>query len=219
MILVLCRLGRHTCRVPRTAAALRHNVVSAVLATATLVSWLIVSLLHTGTFRLIVYNQSLLRFGGVTTASLSSGEWWRLLTSQFLHVYFLHAVLNAAAVAVIGSQVERIVGRWPFVLLYFCAGTAGQLSAVAGAPGIVITGASHAALGLAAGALVLLARKEHSRVQLLAPLSYVVIQVALDLMFAGIIKLPHFVSFGVGACLAAFWQGRAGAARRSAPTT
>jgi rhomboid protease GluP len=184
-----------------------------------LASWLIVSLVHTGTFTFVVCNQSLLRYGGVTAASLSSGEWCRLLTSQFLHVYFPHAVLNAAAVAVIGSQIERVVGRWRFVILYLCAGTAGQLSAVAGTPEIVATGASQAALGLAAGALVLLVRNEQSRVQAFAPLGYVVIQVALDLMFAGIIKLPHVVSFGVGACVAASWRCRTGETRRAGPTT
>ena len=183
------------------------------MAAAILGSWVVVSMVHTGRVGFVVYNQSLIRYGGVTAAALGGGEWWRLLTSQFLHVYLLHAVLNAAAVAVVGSQLERAVGTWRFIVVYLCAGTAGQISAVATMPDIVATGASQAALGLAAAALVLQVHKNRSRVLSVAAPGYVVIQVALDFLFAAKIKLPHIVSFGVGACVAAYWKYRSGRAQ------
>lgn len=142
-----------------------------------------------------------IEYAGATAATIAAGQWWRLLTSQFVHVYFAHALLNAAAVIVVGSQLESALGSARVVVTCLVAGIAGQLTAIAIAPTIVATGASQAAIGLCAAALVLYRRQRAS----LPAVAYLVIQAVLDLAFAGRIKLPHIVSFVVGALLGSCW--------------
>ena len=174
----------------------RASALSAALIVAV---WIIVGL-RASRELLVVPNQSLLRFGGVTAETLGRGEWWRLITSQFLHVYFLHALLNAGAILVIGSMVERAFGTARWICAFLVAGTCGQLVAVVIAPSIVATGASQAALGLSAVALVAAARVRSPRLAL-APAIYLAIQMGLDLAFAQQIKSPHVASFIIGLVL------------------
>jgi hypothetical protein len=63
-------------------------------------------------------------------------------------------------------------------------------------PAIVATGASPAVLG-AAGFAVVTSFRSHVR-GLALPLAYIVVQAALDLLFAHRLKLPHVTSFVFG---------------------
>jgi len=174
------------------------------LAASIVVAWIVVSLVHTGGLQFFVRNQALVRYGGVTAARLADGEWWRLIVSQFLHVYLLHALLNAIAILAIGSQLERIISTWRFLLAYVLCGIVGQIVAVAMAPMTVATGASQAALGIAAIAMVIALQQKH-RWLLVTAVAYIVIQVFLDLGFAHRLKPPHLASFGFGLLLALCW--------------
>jgi rhomboid protease GluP len=61
-----------------------------------------------------------------------NGEWWRLLTSIFLHYGWMHLLFNMLGMNAIGPFVERVIGWWRYILLYFGAGLgAGVLMLVA----------------------------------------------------------------------------------------
>lgn len=75
-------------------------------------------------------STTLLRFGAVDGATLRAGGWWRLLTSQFLHVEPAHLLFNVVGLLVLGGMLEREFGHWRFAILYFGAGTVGQLASV-----------------------------------------------------------------------------------------
>ncbi|MEM7232440.1 MAG: rhomboid family intramembrane serine protease, partial [Planctomycetota bacterium] len=50
------------------------------------------------------------------------GEYWRLLTSSFLHGNLLHIVLNTVGLIYVGRIVERWLGTWRFLgAFFFCA--------------------------------------------------------------------------------------------------
>jgi rhomboid protease GluP len=51
-----------------------------------------------------------------------SGEYWRMLTSLFLHFGPLHLLFNLYALFVIGPGLERIIGSTRFALYYLLAG-------------------------------------------------------------------------------------------------
>jgi len=51
-----------------------------------------------------------------------SGEYWRMLTSLFLHYGPLHLIVNLYALFVIGPGLERIIGSVRFALYYLLAG-------------------------------------------------------------------------------------------------
>jgi rhomboid protease GluP len=50
------------------------------------------------------------------------GEYWRMLTSLFLHYGPLHLIVNLYALFVIGPGLERIIGSVRFALYYMLAG-------------------------------------------------------------------------------------------------
>jgi membrane associated rhomboid family serine protease len=90
-------------------------------------------------------------------AVADGGEWWRLVTSAFLHVDILHLALNMIALWIIGPLVERMIGRLRFALIYGVSLMAGAAGAVLVSPRSVTAGASGAIYGLL-GALVILFR-------------------------------------------------------------
>ena len=80
-----------------------------------------------------------------------SGQWWRLLTSMFLHFGVIHIGLNMWCLLMLGSLAERLMGRAAFLVLYFATGLAGSLLSVAVHPEIVSAGASGAVFGVTGG--------------------------------------------------------------------
>ena len=81
------------------------------------------------------------------------GEWWRLLTSGFLHFGIIHLGFNMYLLYVLGQMLERAIGRVRFGLVYLAAllgGSAGSLLLDEGLAG----GASGAVFGLMGLAVV-----------------------------------------------------------------
>lgn len=58
---------------------------------------------------------------------LNGKEWWRLITSMFLHVDLDHLIGNMLMLYLAGELVERYIGKRKFAILYFLSGTAGSL--------------------------------------------------------------------------------------------
>ncbi|MFC4558813.1 rhomboid family intramembrane serine protease [Virgibacillus kekensis] len=80
-------------------------------------------------------------------AILEDGEWWRIVSSMFLHIGFLHLLMNMLAVYYLGTAVERIYGSFRFIIIYFLAGIGGGLASFAFNTSIA-AGASGALFGL-----------------------------------------------------------------------
>lgn len=85
------------------------------------------------------------------------GEWWRLITSAFLHANILHLALNMFALWNLGPLVERSMGRTRFGIIYAASLMAGSAGALLVDPQAFTAGASGAIYGLL-GALVVLFR-------------------------------------------------------------
>ncbi|WP_157722088.1 rhomboid family intramembrane serine protease [Tumebacillus avium] len=75
------------------------------------------------------------------------GEWWRLLTSVFLHYDLTHIMFNMVTLYFFGRIAERIFGMPRFFVIYVLAGIAGSLLSVAFSPHNSL-GASGAVFGL-----------------------------------------------------------------------
>jgi len=68
---------------------------------------------------------------GVCVSSLVwSGEVWRLLTATFLHGGWLHLLLNMYGLHLLGSALERAIGTWRFLVVYFVAGIFGFMASL-----------------------------------------------------------------------------------------
>ena len=86
---------------------------------------------------------------------VAQGEWWRLITSAFLHASLLHIAFNMYFLWFVGSAVEQALGRGRFLLIYFVSALAGSAGALVLTPATFTVGASGALFGLLGAALVL----------------------------------------------------------------
>jgi rhomboid protease GluP len=78
-----------------------------------------------------------------------SGEWWRLLTSAFIHIGIIHIALNMWCLWDLGPILERLMGWKAFLVTYVVSGIAGSETSVAWRPLGGGAGASGAIFGLA----------------------------------------------------------------------
>lgn len=86
----------------------------------------------------------------------SSHEYWRLLSSGFLHDGILHIAFNMFFLYVAGAMLEPAIGTVNFLAVYFVSLLAGSFGALLFQPGIPTVGASTACFGVL-GALIVVA--------------------------------------------------------------
>ena len=82
-----------------------------------------------------------------------SGQWWRLVTSMFVHFGLIHLGLNMWCLWNLGRAAEQLLGRFSYILAYFVSGIFGSIASVYWHPQAAGAGASGAIFGLA-GVLV-----------------------------------------------------------------
>jgi membrane associated rhomboid family serine protease len=94
-------------------------------------------------------EDDLFRLFAQINALIAEGEWWRIFTVVLLHASITHILFNMWALWVLGPQIERGVGTWPFVSLYLAsAGMGGVFAYYLGDIGDIAVGASGAIFGL-----------------------------------------------------------------------
>jgi membrane associated rhomboid family serine protease len=92
-----------------------------------------------------LFSSPLAGVGGLEVAAVAAGEWWRILTSGFLHVGLIHLGMNMIALVALGPALERELGRARFAALYL-------VGLVTASLGPVLVGAEGATVG-ASGAI------------------------------------------------------------------
>ncbi|HSB11641.1 MAG TPA: rhomboid family intramembrane serine protease [Blastocatellia bacterium] len=75
-------------------------------------------------------------------------QYWRLVTSIFIHIGLIHLLINNYALWIIGQEIERIYGSSRFVVLYVATGILGSIGSYAFNPQATSAGASGAIFGL-----------------------------------------------------------------------
>ena len=57
-----------------------------------------------------------------------NNQWWRLITSMFVHIYLLHLVMNMFSLLILGPFVEKLYGSAKFVVFWMVSGIAGSVA-------------------------------------------------------------------------------------------
>jgi len=91
---------------------------------------------------------------------VDQGDWWRLISSAFLHYTVLHIAFNMLALWWFGRALESALGPFRFGLLYFVSALAGSAGALIDQPLAPTVGASGAIFGIF-GAAFVLERQRH----------------------------------------------------------
>jgi membrane associated rhomboid family serine protease len=100
-----------------------------------------------------IYNM-----GGLFGPAVSEGgDWWRIITSGFVHVSIFHIGFNMLLLYFMGRLLEPAIGTLRFTVLYFVCLIAGSFVALWFSPDAVSAGASGAIFGVL-GATFIIAR-------------------------------------------------------------
>jgi len=95
-------------------------------------------------------------YGPYTTG----GEWWRLITSTFIHIGIIHIALNMYALYMAGVYLEPMLGKGRYIVAYLCTGVLASVASIWWhGSSTVSAGASGAIFGLYGVFLALLSTK------------------------------------------------------------
>src|SRR5690349_10326781 len=97
--------------------------------------------------------QQAIAFGADFGPLTFNGQWWRLVTSMFVHFGIIHIGLNMWCLWNLGRAAEVFLGRFSYLLAYFASGIFGSIASVYWHPLAAGAGASGAIFGMA-GVLV-----------------------------------------------------------------
>jgi len=112
--------------------------------------------LDTRAFESLSQTSFLIDWGGNVPALTLSGEYWRLFSSMFLHIGFLHLAINMLALWSLGIILEARMRSWVFLGVYMLSGLCGSLVTALWHRGefFLSCGASGAILGIFGAAIV-----------------------------------------------------------------
>jgi membrane associated rhomboid family serine protease len=91
--------------------------------------------------------------GAITAAALIEGQWWRLLTAGFVHIGFLHLLMNMVFLYLAGRFLELMWGPIRYLVIYLAAVLGGCCLSVVHHVGLS-AGASGGVCGLLAAEAV-----------------------------------------------------------------
>lgn len=127
---------------------------------------------------------------------VNDGEYYRLVTSAFLHLSLLHIGANMLALILIGPAVERLLGWWRYLAMYLVAAVGGSAAVFAFGDEFTATaGASGAIFGLFGACLVLVRKLSLDPQWLIAT---IVLNFAITFSVPGISELGHLGGFVIG---------------------
>lgn len=138
-------------------------------------------------------NVTLVKFGALVGDYVTLGEYYRLITSMFVHIGIFHILFNMYALYILGPQIENFFGRAKFIIIYLFSGIIGNLLTIIFMPHYISAGASGGIFGLL-GALVYFGY--HYRVYLgnvlrTQIIPVVIINLAIGFTLPGINQVAH----------------------------
>jgi membrane associated rhomboid family serine protease len=137
---------------------------------------------------------------------VADGEWWRLITSAFIHFGLLHIGFNMFALWLFGPVIEQMYGHLEFAAIYLLCAVGGSVLTILVDPRSAAGGASGAIFGLFGLAFVV-SRRRHLLLgpQARAILSQVGMLLVLNLVItfsvSGISWTGHLGGLAVGIAL------------------
>jgi membrane associated rhomboid family serine protease len=176
------------------------------------VTWTLVAINVLAYIAEIVNSDALINNGALvgrfnSTIGVADGEWYRLLTSAFLHeplgsgLGFFHIAFNMWALIVVGPALERLLGRARYLAVYLISALGGSvLFYLIARPTAVGIGASGAIFGLF-GAWFVLSRRLHLDARMVVGL--IAINLVISFTISGIAWQAHVGGLIAGSAITA----------------
>ncbi len=132
---------------------------------------------------------------------VADGDWWRILTSGFLHIGAVHLLMNMLALWVLGRDLEVVFGRLRFTAVYLLSLLGGSVAVfLLGDMAQPVAGASGAVYGLMGAIAVAAVRL---KLNLRPILIVIAVNVIISVSIPGISLLGHLGGIAVGALTSA----------------
>ncbi len=109
-------------------------------------------------FNILLPIEFILQLVQINSKIVLDFEYYRLITSMFLHADIMHIFSNMLALLIFGTAVESNYSKFEYLIIYFISGLIGNLFSLVLLPLDVISlGASGAIFGLIGAAFILFA--------------------------------------------------------------
>ena len=146
-------------------------------------------------------------FGVSVNGLILEGEWWRIITSMFLHGGFMHVLLNMFSLFLFGPELEKIAGKTRFLAIYLLSGIGGGLATLLTQHAMYATvGASGAIFGIFGAYAAILYRYRHSMPQLRQViLPIIIISVILTFLQPNVNESSHIGGLATGFVIGMFF--------------
>ncbi len=136
-------------------------------------------------------------------------QWWRFITVNFLHLGFVHLLMNLMGLWVIGRLLEYLLGKVKFLACYFVSGIGAMILIFLShlyyfKQSIFVVGASACIMGLVGGTAALMLkewRRENSQLakkELRSMLLIIFFQAGLDFFVPQFSFMGHFFGAVIG---------------------
>jgi rhomboid protease GluP len=155
--------------------------------------------------------QTLYYLGALIPQDVLAGQWWRLLSANFLHFGWIHLTTNMLSLYVIGPLVELTFGKIPFFLIYLLSGIGSMLFfsvlTIIHQENIILVGASAAIMGLVGTTLAIFLRMwwqertKRSTIRLISIILIILFQSILDFLVPRVSFFSHLFGLIWGFCL------------------
>lgn len=145
--------------------------------------------------------ETLVKYGALYPPFISTyGEYYRLVTSIFMHIGVTHIFFNGYALYIFGPQIERLMGSGKYLLFFLLSGIGGNLATVFFNFQSISAGASGSLFGLFGAFFYLI----HRHKEMVSPegrkniLSLLAINLVLTIAIPNISVTAHFGGFIIG---------------------
>lgn len=150
-------------------------------------------------------NSTIMREGALISGAGFENEYWRLLTSGFLHWSVIHVAVNMLSLYFVGADLERVFGSARYLAVYLVGLLGGSAAVMAlQSGGVVTAGASGAIYGLLGALLVVVIRLKLPPTTVIA---IIVINIVVSVSIPGISLYGHLggLVFGAASAAAILW--------------
>ncbi|MGL5872334.1 MAG: rhomboid family intramembrane serine protease [Xenococcaceae cyanobacterium] len=155
--------------------------------------------------------QILYSLGALIPQDVFAGQWWRLVSANFLHYGWIHFLSNMLSLYVIGPLVEFNLGRIPFLFIYLLSGIGSMFAfsilTLFQQENVILVGASAAIMGLVGTTLAIFLRRwwlektRRAANRSIAIILIIIFQFITDFLLPRISFFSHFFGLIFGFCL------------------
>lgn len=169
----------------------RFTPITYILILINIVIWLCM-ILYLNRFS----DVKLLEVGGLVHFNVVHGEWYRLISSMFLHFNFEHILMNMLSLFIFGKIVESIIGSWRMLIIYIISGLYGNFVSLSFNTTTISVGASGAIFGLIGSIFVIMYLSKNFNKKMIGQLLIaLVVLIVFSLFMSNINIMAHLGGF------------------------